>query len=927
MRYTVQKEVGAMLKTGQKLNTGDREYTVLEQLGQGANTTAYLANCESGGLVTKCILKEFTPESADNSDAGKQRFIDSGKMQSGIRQRTALTNQTPPVSHIFEANGTAFIDVACFGGTTLDKLTDLTLLQYMQLCLTITKTVGYYHSEGFLCLDLKPENIFVMQSSPDDTVTQLVEFIDYDSIREISSIAQTGMFSYTRSWAAPEQLDAFGASKIGVQTDIFTLGEIVFFLLFGTHSTDSEHRGFSKYPFEKCKREYKLYTERPEVQNLFIQLFRGTLRSSPNNRFKSASELAGMLEMLCDALSQKDYIVPHLPHVSPYFVGREQEMQDLEQLLDEYRTVFVYGVGGIGKSTLVRSYIHAKKGEYDVIVYLESESDFRATFANDTQLQISTIRRLDGESTDEYYDRKLLQFKRICTDKKVLFVVDNYNALISKDLSAVCECGYDTIIVSRRQPPLNSFAALPIIAISDDDVLMQLIELNLQRPMTKDEREQFHSIIIAVMRHTLVIELIARQIAAGKMDAKKAKELIYDNGFTRFSGEMIDNYKDGEQVYDTLTGIVSILFDAGNMSDDEKFVLKVLSLLDVYGLEAKMLIDFFIDDADDIVGDLIALVRLGWVYYDDDDETYSVHPVIAEAVQNWDWCGSVSDVRVMETYKQLVDIYAGMDDEIQIETIVKDAERYKDKHPRHFVKAMYLSLLGTLYDVRIGGRYDPIDDEEEQQLDEFANLLFDAIDEMELSNDEHKTKYLIQFYLDAISVISRCFPQYKQEVINLMGTVSEMVLDAKLEKTDKITCYYFMTMAWFFTFVEPNPEETFTNARIASKLSLKCFDSPLEIIDSVMIPAAECFCVHKAYGDSIEMLTSGVRICSKFPNVYAYADKHVQLLNCMLDVYYEMGELDRCRELVGEIDKIIQSSPDYRIYRDVDPNLRKILFP
>lgn len=916
-----------MLKTGQKLNTDDREYTVLEQLGQGANTTAYLANCESGGLVTKCILKEFTPQSDDNFDAGKQRFIDSGKMQSGIRQRTALTNQTPPVSHIFEANETAFIDVACFGGMTLDKLTDLSLLQYMQICLTIAKTVGYYHTAGYLCLDLKPENIFVMQNSPDDTVTQLVEFIDFDSIREISEISQTGMFSYTRSWAAPEQLDSYGASKISIQTDIFTLGEIVFFLLFGKHSTDSEHRGFSKYPFEECRKEYKLFTERPEVQNLFTSLFRGTLRSSPNNRFRSTHELAAILGKLCDALSQKDYIVPHLPHVSPYFVGREQEMQDLEQLLDEYRTVFVYGVGGIGKSTLVRSYIHAKKGEYDVIVYLESDSDFRTAFANDTQLQISTVRRLDGESTDEYYDRKMSQFKRICTDKKVLFVVDNYNALISKDLSAVCECGYDTVIVSRRQPPLNSFAALPVIAINDDDVLMKLIELNLQRPITKDEREQFCSIIIAVFRHTLVIELITRQIAAGKMDAKKAKELIYEGGFTRFSGEVIENYKDGEQVYDTLSGIVSILFDAGNMSDDEQFVMKMFSLLDVRGLEAEVFMDFFDDEVENFTAVLAELNELGWIDCDEDEQTYSVHPVIAEAVQNWDWCDSVSDVKVMETYKLLVDIYAGMDDEIQIETIVKDAERYKDKHPRHFVKAMYLSLLGTLYDVRIGGRYDPIDDEEEQQLEEFAHLLLDTIDEMELSTDKHKTKYLIQFYLDAISVISRCFPQYKQYAANYMQKASEMVLDAKCQRTDKVTCYYFMTMAWFFTFTEPDWEQAYTYASCASQVGTECFDSPLEFIDSVLIPSAECFCVHNHYDESIESLTIGAELCKKYPGSYTFADKHAQLLNCMLDVYYEMGELDRCRELVGEIDKIIQSSPDYRIYRDVDPNLRKILFP
>lgn len=237
----------------------------------------------------------------------------------------------------------------------------------MQLCLTITKTVGYYHSEGYLCLDLKPENIFVMRNSPDDTVTQLVEFIDYDSIKEISSIAQTGLFSYTRSWAAPEQLDAYGASKICVQTDIYTLGEIVFFLLFDSHSTDSEHRGFSKYPFEKSKREYKLFTERPEVQNLFVQLFRGTLRSSQNNRFRSTNELADILEKLCDAISQKDYIVPHLPHTSPNFVGREQEMKELEQLLNCMLDVY-YEMGELDRCTEL-------VGEIDKII--EDSKDYR----------------------------------------------------------------------------------------------------------------------------------------------------------------------------------------------------------------------------------------------------------------------------------------------------------------------------------------------------------------------------------------------------------------------------------------------------------------------------------------------------------------------------------------------------------------------
>ena len=257
-----------MLENGCTLSADGRQYTIIEQLGRGANTVAYLAECSHGELVTKCILKEYSPHNTDDFEGGKARFLAAGKMQNAVRQKSVLNNQAPPVSHVFEANGTAFIDVSCYNGTTLDKL-DLTLPQYMAICETIAKTVGYYHKSGYLCLDLKPENIFILQNAPDDTVTQLVEFIDFDSIRDVQNGGNTA-FSYTREWAAPEQLNPYSVGKIGNTADIYTVGEIVFYLLFGRHSTETEHRGFSRFPFEDCKRVYQKYTERPDVQALFI---------------------------------------------------------------------------------------------------------------------------------------------------------------------------------------------------------------------------------------------------------------------------------------------------------------------------------------------------------------------------------------------------------------------------------------------------------------------------------------------------------------------------------------------------------------------------------------------------------------------------------------------------------------------------------
>ena len=233
-----------LLNAGYVLKAENREYRIIDIIGRGANTAAYIAECTHDELTDKCILKQYAPHNTDDFGRGKERFLNAAKQQNKIRQLTALTNQTPPVCHIFEANGTVFSDVAIYNGTALDKLKELSLQQYIGICLTIAKTAGYYHKSGFLCLDLKPENIFVLQNTPDDTITQLVEFIDFDSVHENDENAEHRVWSYTREWAAPEQTNPYSSSKISAATDIYTIGEIAFYLLFGRHSADSEHRGF-----------------------------------------------------------------------------------------------------------------------------------------------------------------------------------------------------------------------------------------------------------------------------------------------------------------------------------------------------------------------------------------------------------------------------------------------------------------------------------------------------------------------------------------------------------------------------------------------------------------------------------------------------------------------------------------------------------
>lgn len=155
--------------------------------------------------------------------------------------------------------------------------------------------------------------------------------------------------------------------------------------------------------------------------------------------YKTIDEVTKLLGLIVAELNQKDYIIPILPSVSPDFVGRDTEIRQMVESLQKNNTLYITGIGGIGKITLVKNYIARYRTEYDVIAYLEYDGDIQHTFCDDLQLQISTVSRQDGEPLNDYFTRKLKAFKRICGDRRALFVVDNYTDRLTKELSRIID--------------------------------------------------------------------------------------------------------------------------------------------------------------------------------------------------------------------------------------------------------------------------------------------------------------------------------------------------------------------------------------------------------------------------------------------------------------------------------------------------------
>ena len=64
-----------------------------------------------------------------------------------------------------------------------------------------------------------------------------------------------------------------------------------------------------------------------------------------------------------------------------------------------------------------------------------------------------------------------------------------------------------------------------------------------------------------------------------------------------------------------------------------------------------------------------------------------------------------------------------------------------------------------------------------------------------------------------------------------------------------------------------------------------------------------------------EKLTEAVTLCQAHSNELTYIDKHAELLCCLIDIYAEQGDKEKCRRLLRELEAINEKYRDDGIYR------------
>ncbi|MFC2173103.1 protein kinase [Acidobacteriota bacterium] len=325
-----------------------QRYRVLKRIGKGGMGEILLA--EDRHLHRKVAVKFLLKER-------EQDKIALERLRREARSAAALDH--PFICKIYdvaESTHKCYIVMEYVVGETLEERLEtgpLSLDEVRPILLEIADALEAAHRHGIAHRDLKPSNIMLTSQGH-------VKVMDFGLAKHIqvsgemesgaeateSRLTRDGFAVGTPGYMSPEQLCG---EAVDGRSDVFSFGVIVFQMLTG------------QLPFRRDstrKTMVAILKDEPVLDSLppAVAAFVGKLLAKdPQERYQTFTEVKESIGHLTAAPSTAQELASGLP----LLVGRKNELDQLERLLEESRQgrgslAFITGEPGVGKTRLVR---------------------------------------------------------------------------------------------------------------------------------------------------------------------------------------------------------------------------------------------------------------------------------------------------------------------------------------------------------------------------------------------------------------------------------------------------------------------------------------------------------------------------------------------------------------------------------------------
>ena len=297
----------------------------------------------------------------------------------------------------------------------------------------------------------------------------------------------------------------------------------------------------------------------PHDENEITDFLTKVIIFSLNRPTKAGSESPSMSERI------------NIPTISSckYFCGREKELQAFLKMLEAEDKIFIYGVGGIGKSEFVKKFIKDNKSDFTNILFI--------TYADGLKNTIAGI-NFKGDKPDEVLENLYTQhmnYLRVM-QSDTLIIIDNFDIVPEDDenFDDIMELNCKIIFTTRSHIG-EDYTVFEILNIDKNSLFEMAEKLNV----TDIDKDTLDRIFEALHNHTLACELILRLL---KKSAFTADELL-DKILNEHVGLDVSE-KIRKDISATYYEHIHQLFRLFALTDEQKNNMRLLSLAPVIGI-------------------------------------------------------------------------------------------------------------------------------------------------------------------------------------------------------------------------------------------------------------------------------------------------------------------------------------------------------
>ena len=707
------------LNDGTIINLKGTEYRILELKGRGASCVVYLSeNCSNNRRV---LIKEFYPKKCDitrdennnlvisNSDSNiyrilKEQLRKAYKLQLEFHNSDETGNYTSDAETMVEAYSTLYVIMNKVVGSSYDKVVPENITDVLEVCKSVATVIGFYHKKGYLHLDIKPDNIYVLKET-----NQIINLFDFDTVKLKSDLENGNYIASTNKISAPEiskaEIDEFTGKylqEVDERADIYAIGHILFEKVMERDAKSLDIILGKQFNLKKTR---LLENSSPQLREMIQEIFQHTVVRMKSERYSNTDELIKALNQALEIATEEEdgYLIDNNITVttsSNYYISRKDKLSEIRQHLENYHIAYLYGIGGIGKSETAREYAEEYRSSYTTIQLSIYSGDLKSLIAG---LKIARSKISDDcNRTDNSFEKDInirygtrlaILSQTTMNNESTLLIIDNYNVEpdsdeykrnveVMKDLKKL----HIHILFTTRTLPNDDKTKIDVEEFSKEELRHMFFAIN---PKDKDKEEriaQVDELIETAYRHTLTVDLVAHQTAKiedyGKKTLSNYIKVLKESGINSGINVVVYNNKDDNGKSDIIFEHIRALFNLTALTEKEKYIMVNACLLPLSGMPVAEF-ESFIDlenypnsESNDGWGEdstISNLIKGGWIKrIDCEVSKITLHPIVSEVTVNElkpeitedkckNFCDSMqeladnceNDLKAVEPYKDL----------------------------------------------------------------------------------------------------------------------------------------------------------------------------------------------------------------------------------------------------------------------------------